>query len=410
MLQNKPVGETDNCRWRLTRYCQGQGLDIGCGNVKIKPDAIGIDLYNPNADMKMDARDMSKYPEGHFDYIYSSHLLEEIENTEMTLIGWLRILKDGGTLILYQADKDLYFPIGDQRCNPNHKHHFDWESLWAVFQRIGGIELVHHGRYAEKGEWSFEMVVKKNLTGKKEETKTDEPEGISFLVPTRKRPKGMEDLVISIDQVTKDPRNIEIIFGINEDDKESIAKIDDLKTKVRIDIRYEIMKPWPDNKVHLSHLWNQCYKVSKYTILGYFGDDVLFHTPGWDEEVRKAFAKDKAILLNCNDVHVQRGKQATLFFTHKAVHEKMGFYLSERFRRWYADTLLEQIYRYAGKYVYREDIITEHLHPDAFPERADETYKRMDSLKVNDKIAWDNQATHDEILKYGKMIKEFKAE
>jgi len=34
----------------------------------------------------------------------------------------------------------------------------------------------------------------------------------------------------------------------------------------------------------------------------------------------------------------------------------------------------------------------------------------MDSLKVNDKIAWDNQATHDEILKYGKMIKEFKAE
>jgi hypothetical protein len=104
-------------------------------------------------------------------------------------------------------------------------------------------------------------------------------------------------------------------------------------------------------------------------------------------------------------VHVQRGKQATLFFTHKTVHEQIGYYLSEKFRRWYSDTLLEQIFRYAGKYKYREDIITEHMHPDAFPERADDTYKRMESLKGNDHIQWRSAHTQEEIAKFGALLK-----
>jgi predicted SAM-dependent methyltransferase/glycosyltransferase involved in cell wall biosynthesis len=159
----KPKGETDLCRARLIKYCQGQGIDLGCGVTKIKVDAIGLDLYHPEADMRKDARVMDFYPDKHFDYVYSSHLLEEIENTEATLREWLRILKDGGYLVLYQADKDLYYPMGDPKCNPVHKHHFGWEDLWAILEKIGGVELVHHARHPEEphGEWSFELVVKK---------------------------------------------------------------------------------------------------------------------------------------------------------------------------------------------------------------------------------------------------------
>jgi predicted SAM-dependent methyltransferase len=387
----------------LAIYCQGQGLDIGCGSTKIRQDAIGIDLYNPNADMMIDARDLSKYPPEHFDYIYSSHLLEEIENTEATLKEWLRILKDGGNMVLYQADKDLYFPIGNPNCNPNHRHHFDWESLWAIFQKIGGVELVHHGRYPETGEWSFELVVKKNLTGKKEEPMT-EVEGISFLIPTRKRPKGMEDLTMSIDATTKNPQNIEIVFGINPEDQISIDKVSDLKTKSRLEIRYEIMKPEPDGKLCLASLWNQCYAVSKYPILGYFGDDVIFRTPGWDEEVRKTFAGNKGILFSCNDIHVQRGKQATLFFTHKTVHEKIGYYLYPKFRRWYSDSMMDFAYQKAGGLRYHDEIVTEHFHPDAFPDRADDVYTSMEYLKGEDHILWRSPLIAQEIDRCSKII------
>lgn len=154
--------ETDLCRKRLLKYCQGQGIDLGCGNSKIKLDAIGIDLYHPEADMHRDARDLSCYPPDYFDYVYSSHLLEEFQDTEGVLRGWLRILKPEGFLVLYQADKDLYYPIGDPRCNPNHKHHFSWESLWSILEKIGNTTLIHHDRHPELDEWSFELVVQKN--------------------------------------------------------------------------------------------------------------------------------------------------------------------------------------------------------------------------------------------------------
>jgi predicted SAM-dependent methyltransferase len=172
-MENRPKGETDNCRDRLAKYCEGQGLDIGCGVTKIKPEAIGIDLYHPNADMKEDARDLGFYPEGHFDYVYSSHLLEELQNTEETLKGWLRIIKLGGKIVLYQADRDFYHPLGSPECNPTHKHHFIWEDLWAIFKKITGVKLVHYKRYGSKtipgSEWSFELVVQKIEAGKIEE-------------------------------------------------------------------------------------------------------------------------------------------------------------------------------------------------------------------------------------------------
>jgi predicted SAM-dependent methyltransferase len=170
---NRPKGETDNCRDRLVKYCEGQGLDIGCGVTKIKPEAIGIDLYHPDADMHVDARTLDFYPANHFDFIYSSHLLEELQNTEATLRDWLRIIKIGGRIVLYQADRDFYFPLGAPECNPSHKHHFIWEDLWAIFKKITGVKLIHYKRYGSKviegSEWSFELVVQKIESGKVEE-------------------------------------------------------------------------------------------------------------------------------------------------------------------------------------------------------------------------------------------------
>ena len=402
MEQPKLRGETDHCRNRLLKYCHGQGLDLGCGAVKIKPDAIGIDLRSPYADMNRDARLLDYYKSGIFDFVFSSHLLEEIQDTEATLKEWLRLLKDGGYIVLYQADKDLYYPIGDPRCNGAHKHHFNWESLWTIFQGIGGVELVHHGRHPENDEWSFELVVKK--------TSNEKPtalllEGISILVPTLNRPKGIEDFAISVDATAEDHSSLEIVFGIHEEDTASKAKIEELDKTLKMRVRAEIIARHPEGKVNLSFLWNQLYARSKYPIVGYFGDDVVYRTPGWDNEVRKEFAKDKTILLACNDVHVQRGKQATLFFTHKTVHDRVGYYLKPEFRRWWMDTFWEVVYRNAGKLKYREDLVTEHFHPDVFPERLDDTYKNMDGLKDRDRTLWDSQTIRDEIVRCTDILK-----
>jgi SAM-dependent methyltransferase len=160
-MSDQIKGEVDHCRYRLMKYCKGQGLDLGCGRSKIRVDAIGIDLYSPLADMNCDARLLEQYPDEHFDYVFSSHLLEEIENTQAVLREWLRVIKVGGHIVLYQADIELYYPLGHELCNRNHLHHFDWKSLWEILKGLGNTELIHHGRHPDNKEWSFELVVKK---------------------------------------------------------------------------------------------------------------------------------------------------------------------------------------------------------------------------------------------------------
>jgi len=401
---NKPRGETDLCRNRLLKYCRGQGLDLGCGNVKIKSEAIGIDLLSPFADMKVDARLMPFYEDELFDYIFSSHLLEEIQDTEATLREWLRILKKGGHIVLYQADQDYYHPLDDPRCNQKHIHHFTWKELWEIFENIGGIELIHHARYSEDPykEWSFELVIQKK--GHEKEA-INGNEGISILIPTLNRPQNIENFTTSVDKNTSEPDKVEIVFGIHKEDKLSAEKIEEIKDKVKITVRPVFITRYKDNRIHLSHLWNQIYEKAKYPIVGYFGDDVLFHTEGWDQEIRDEFKKDKTVMVCCNDVHIQKGKAATLFFTHKTVHDKFGFYLPMKFRRWYADTYWDVIFRNAGKYHYREDIVTEHLHPDVFKENKDSVYKAMETFKAADKKIWMSEENKKELYKHIEALK-----
>jgi hypothetical protein len=400
----KPRGEADHCRNRLLRYCIGQGIDIGCGACKIKPEAIGIDKYHPDADMRRDGRILEYYPSNLFDFVFSSHLLEEIESTSATLREWTRVLKPGGYLVLYQAEKDLYYPFEDPQCNPSHKHHFDWETLWGVIERLGDMELIHHACYSGEPnkEWSFELVTRKK--GGIDTSMTEE--GISLLIPTLNRPNSMKDFAESVDKTTKDANKIELLFGIHEDDTKSIEMASELGKALHIKTKCALISRYSDGKPHLSHLWNQLYAKATNPILGYFGDDVLFKTPGWDIEVRAEFSKNKCILLSCNDVHVQQGKQATLFFTHKIVHDAIGYYLYPDLRRWYMDTALEVIYRNCRTLIYRADLLMEHLHPDVYPERKDHVYTVMEEFKKQDKILWHSETMRNEIIRTNQVLQD----
>jgi predicted SAM-dependent methyltransferase len=392
MLVEKVQGEVDHCRHRLMKYCKGQGLDIGCGISKIRTNAIGVDLYHPAADINLDARNLEQYSSGHFDYIFSSHLLEEIDNTEATLRGWLRVLKNNGTIVLYQVDKDKYYPIGHPQCNGMHKHHFSSKDLIAVFEKIGGTKVIHIGENFEN-EWSFELVAQKTDVALEETV----GEGISLLIPTYKRPQSMDDFTKSIEKTTKNYNKVEILFGINEGDDESIKKCEELKEYCKIAINYTLVKNHPSGKVNLSYLWNQMYKNALHPIYGFFGDDVIFWTPGWDEEVSKEFISNPIKLISCNDVHIQKGRKAILFFTHKDVHDLIGFYMNENFYRWFMDTWWDVVFQKCEKLIYREDLICEHKLPVNFKERADGTFHRMEGMQELDKVTWDTIETINSI-------------
>lgn len=75
-------------------------LNLGCGNLTY-PDAINIDLYNPNADVSMDIRKL-EYPDNFADELIAYHVFEHLSPYESAevLSEWLRVLKPQGKLIM----------------------------------------------------------------------------------------------------------------------------------------------------------------------------------------------------------------------------------------------------------------------------------------------------------------------
>jgi len=80
-------------------FCKGNGLDIGYSQEEWKfPGARGID-YCLNDGFHADNLPGDKY-----DYIFSSHCLEYVNNWSLTLEYWISKIKENGILFLYLPD------------------------------------------------------------------------------------------------------------------------------------------------------------------------------------------------------------------------------------------------------------------------------------------------------------------
>jgi SAM-dependent methyltransferase len=108
---------TSKVRHLVIEYCKGKGCDVGFGGDKIKKDQCdGIDYEHPYAYTGKEQVDIpcivGKEPipvaDNSYDYVYSSHLIEDFENTTAVLADFVRILKPGGNLVLVFPDQPLY--------------------------------------------------------------------------------------------------------------------------------------------------------------------------------------------------------------------------------------------------------------------------------------------------------------
>jgi hypothetical protein len=102
------------------KYCQGEGLDIGCGADPIVDGCSGWDMVNG------DAQYLASIPDESFDFVYSSHCLEHMVDVRVALANWFRVIRPGGYLLLYIPHRDLYEKRRrlPSQWNPDHKHFF----------------------------------------------------------------------------------------------------------------------------------------------------------------------------------------------------------------------------------------------------------------------------------------------
>lgn len=167
--------ESSKVKYEIVQYTRGTGLDIGCGPHKAFPHFIGVDSKKDTAlfgiqmapdNVVEDASSLPQVPDGRLDFVYSSHLLEHIEDYQAALAEWWRILKDGGHLVLYLPHRDLYPNIGQPGANIDHKHDFAPADIELAMEQVAaasftGWDLVVNEVRGERDEYSFLQVYRK---------------------------------------------------------------------------------------------------------------------------------------------------------------------------------------------------------------------------------------------------------
>lgn len=169
-LVQKKISETSKVRDSLSKFCIGDGVDIGYGGDPIVPWAICMDLENKYADyegrpqhLHGNAEDMVWFRDESLDWVYSSHVLEDFEEPELVFLEWWRIVRKEGKLILFLPDEQKYRAHcmnSGKTPNPHHIHeNFGPQFVLSFLETRSDWALEHFVQ--ESGIYSFEMVIRK---------------------------------------------------------------------------------------------------------------------------------------------------------------------------------------------------------------------------------------------------------
>ena len=211
--------EAPKIRWEIVQYTRGRGLDLGAGDAKAFPHFTSVDNgdharfgFRQTQDIRVDTCEvLDLFADLSMDFIFSSHLLEHIDDYAAALKEWWRVIKPGGHLVLYLPHRDLYPNVkddgeiaramarkkerlgrdliqleehevtelvvanrkakgvenvgalyaGSNHANSDHKHDFVPDDIIAAMRAIDGWDLIENQVRDEGDEYSFFMVWQK---------------------------------------------------------------------------------------------------------------------------------------------------------------------------------------------------------------------------------------------------------
>src|SRR5437879_4868391 len=130
------MAESKKIVYEVAQYLRGRGLDVGAGDFKVLPHVISVDNLHHTAfglqirpDIVCEADKLDIFASCSMDFVYSSHVLEHVEDMGATLKEWWRVIKQGGLLVMYLPHKDYYPRMGQPGANPDHKRDFGPEDV-----------------------------------------------------------------------------------------------------------------------------------------------------------------------------------------------------------------------------------------------------------------------------------------
>jgi SAM-dependent methyltransferase len=168
-IRFKSGSETSKVRHWVLPYCAGKGCDVGFGGDKVmKTNCDGIDFPQPytyTGDDKVDIgcdviNNEIPVPDNTYDYVYTSHLIEDFQDTKDALRKFIRILKDGGNLILVFPDQpkyEVYCRDMGIPMNPYHVHaDMGYDFMMARLNELG---IRYEILYSNNCEIDYNVVI-----------------------------------------------------------------------------------------------------------------------------------------------------------------------------------------------------------------------------------------------------------
>ena len=125
-------------------FCRGKGIDVGAGKWPLE-GAIPHDIK--------EGKKAEELPKGEYDYIFSSHCLEHLENPIQALEHWKTRLKPNGVLFLYLPHPEMEYWL-PQNCR-KHLHSWQPKEMVKIVEDLGFSKVINSERDLM---WSFSVV------------------------------------------------------------------------------------------------------------------------------------------------------------------------------------------------------------------------------------------------------------
>jgi len=186
---------------------------------------------------------------------------------------------------------------------------------------------------------------------------------IVILVPSRGRPKRCRDMVNSVKATSE--AYVRVIAIVDADDptlSEYARKLDDL-----IVLPERLGYTGSLNAI-AREVWDE------YTIVGAFGDDVLFRTPYWDRAVEQALTTP-GIAYGDDQVHAQG--HPTAVWMSSAIAKELGWLALPASYHLWVDDAWKALGQATDTLRYLPSVIVEHVHPAVGKAPMDDTYRSV---------------------------------
>ena len=115
------------------KFFQGKGLDIGCGKSPLSSEIFTgitelIPYDNEDGQHENDGNACSNLEDNSFDFVYSSHCLEHMDDPHGAFRHWIRVCKSGG-IIFTSVPHEIFYEKSTWP-SPFAPHESSWTLEW----------------------------------------------------------------------------------------------------------------------------------------------------------------------------------------------------------------------------------------------------------------------------------------